>query len=207
MGSIIVPEHGLRDIKLTSIPGVPPNLKHPPEGCRFAARCSYVKPECKGHFIEMRAAKENRAYRCVYPEDELRKAYEMTEEMKSCLKGVNLTKVFGLGRRKNVAVDHVNFEFKKGEIVSIVGESGSGKTTLAKMLLGLINPTEGEIYFEGTRRDISSSRKKKEYWKTFKPSSRIPIPPIIFLPKLIRCCWIASKCAMAENTRPNRNMI
>ena len=85
--------------------------------------------------------------------------------MKSCLKGVNLTKVFGLGRRKNVAVDHVNFEFKKGEIVSIVGESGSGKTTLAKMLLGLINPTEGEIYFEGTRRDISSSRKKKEYWK------------------------------------------
>jgi peptide/nickel transport system ATP-binding protein len=89
----------------------------------------------------------------------------MTEEMKSCLKGVNLTKVFGLGRRKNVAVDHVNFEFKKGEIVSIVGESGSGKTTLAKMLLGLINPTEGEIYFEGTRRDIRSSRKKKEYWK------------------------------------------
>jgi peptide/nickel transport system ATP-binding protein len=76
MGSIIVPEHGLRDIKLTSIPGVPPNLKHPPEGCRFAARCSYVKQECKGHFIEMRAAKEDRAYRCVYPEDELRKAYE-----------------------------------------------------------------------------------------------------------------------------------
>jgi peptide/nickel transport system ATP-binding protein len=90
---------------------------------------------------------------------------KMTEEMKSCLKGVNLTKVFGVGRRKNVAVDHVNFEFNKGEIVSIVGESGSGKTTLAKMLLGLINPTEGEIYFEGTRRDIRSSRKRKEYWK------------------------------------------
>jgi peptide/nickel transport system ATP-binding protein len=37
----------------------------------------------------------------------------------------------------------VDFDFYAGEIVSIVGESGSGKTTLAKMLLGLINPTEG----------------------------------------------------------------
>lgn len=89
----------------------------------------------------------------------------MSNESKSCLKGVNLTKTFGLGRRKNVAVDHVNFDFKEGEIISIVGESGSGKTTLTKMLLGLINPTEGEVYFQGVKRDISSSRKKKEYWK------------------------------------------
>ncbi len=48
MGSIIVPEKGLRDAKLTAIPGVPPNLKRPPAGCRFAERCKYVRPECKG---------------------------------------------------------------------------------------------------------------------------------------------------------------
>jgi peptide/nickel transport system ATP-binding protein len=46
-----------------------------------------------------------------------------------------------------------------------VGESGSGKTTLAKMLLGLIKPTEGEIYFQGKKRDISTQKKKQEYWK------------------------------------------
>src|SRR5574342_1182456 len=46
MGSIIVPEKGLRDVKLTAIPGVPPNLKKPPTGCRFAERCKYVRPEC-----------------------------------------------------------------------------------------------------------------------------------------------------------------
>ncbi|HXV44434.1 MAG TPA: ATP-binding cassette domain-containing protein, partial [Anaerolineae bacterium] len=39
------------------------------------------------------------------------------------------------------------------------------KTTLSKILLGLINLTEGEIYFEGKKRDISSHKKKKEYWK------------------------------------------
>ena len=82
-----------------------------------------------------------------------------------CLSGKGVTKVFGFGRQKTVAVDHVDFAFHEGEIISIVGESGSGKTTLAKMLLGLISITEGEIYFQGQKRDISSGRKKKEYWK------------------------------------------
>jgi len=89
----------------------------------------------------------------------------MPDERNSCLSGRGLTKVFGLGRNKTVAVDHVDFDFQEGEIISIVGESGSGKTTLAKMLLGLINPTEGEVYFQGKRRDIGSHRKKKAYWK------------------------------------------
>ncbi len=83
----------------------------------------------------------------------------------SMLSGKGVTKVFGLGNRKTVAVDHVDFNFYAGEIVSIVGESGSGKTTLAKMLLGLINSTEGEIYYHERLRDISTQKKKEEYWK------------------------------------------
>ena len=89
----------------------------------------------------------------------------MPDEKKLCLSGSGLTKVFGFGRQKTVAVDHVDFNFYEGEIVSIVGESGSGKTTLAKMLLGLISTTEGEIYFQGKKRDISTQKKKQEYWK------------------------------------------
>ncbi len=81
------------------------------------------------------------------------------------LSGKGLTRVFGFGAQRTVAVDQVDFSFKRGEIVSIVGESGSGKTTLAKMLLGLLKPTEGEIYFEGNLRDIRSYKKKREYWK------------------------------------------
>ena len=89
----------------------------------------------------------------------------MAEDRNLCLSGSGITKVFGFGKTRTIAVDHVDFEFHEGEVVSIVGESGSGKTTLAKLLLGLINTTEGEIYFQGKKRDIRSGRKKKEYWK------------------------------------------
>ncbi|MBO6040963.1 MAG: ABC transporter ATP-binding protein [Oscillospiraceae bacterium] len=82
-----------------------------------------------------------------------------------CLSGRGVTKVFGLGDKQTVAVDHVDFDFHEGEFVSIVGESGSGKTTLSKMLLGLLNPSEGEILFQGEPRDISTGRKRQEYWK------------------------------------------
>ncbi len=81
------------------------------------------------------------------------------------LSGKGVTKVYGYGAHKTVAVDHVDFSFKAGEVISIVGESGSGKTTLAKMLLGLTMPTEGEITFEGKPRDIRTQKKKTEYWK------------------------------------------
>src|SRR5659263_4982 len=90
---------------------------------------------------------------------------KMADEICSCLRGEGLTKIFGVGRKLTLAVDHVNFDFSEGGIVSIVGESGSGKTTLAKMLLGLISTTEGEIYFMGKKRDIRTQKKKKEYWK------------------------------------------
>lgn len=75
MGSIIVPEEGLRSTKLTAIPGVPPNLKCPPQGCRFAERCKYARPECTVHSIPLRELGHGRAYRCLFSEEELRTFY------------------------------------------------------------------------------------------------------------------------------------
>jgi peptide/nickel transport system ATP-binding protein len=80
MGSIIVPEDGLRDVKLTAIPGVPPNLKDPPSGCRFAERCRYVRTDCTSTSIQLREVNGNRAYRCIIPEDELREIYQKEAE-------------------------------------------------------------------------------------------------------------------------------
>jgi peptide/nickel transport system ATP-binding protein len=75
MGSIIVPEEGLRNVKLTAIPGVPPNLKKPPAGCRFAERCKFVRPACRVTTVALQEASGGRAYRCIIPENELREAY------------------------------------------------------------------------------------------------------------------------------------
>jgi len=89
----------------------------------------------------------------------------MPDEKNIILGASGLTKVFGFGSTKTLAVDHVDIELYEGEVVSIVGESGSGKTTLAKMILGLISITEGEIYFKGKKRDIRSNKKRQEYWR------------------------------------------
>ncbi len=76
MGSIIVPEEGVRDHELTAIPGVPPNLKDPPSGCQFAERCKYVQPRCKTRSVALREIGGGRAYRCIFSEEELREAYK-----------------------------------------------------------------------------------------------------------------------------------
>jgi len=89
----------------------------------------------------------------------------MSDEKTLTLRARGLTKVFGIGPWKTVAVDHVDIDLYEGEVVSIVGISGSGKTTFAKLLLGLIRETEGEIYFQGKKRDLSNQRKRKEYWQ------------------------------------------
>ncbi|CUS03521.2 Oligopeptide/dipeptide ABC transporter, ATPase subunit [Candidatus Promineifilum breve] len=75
MGSIMVPEKGLREVKLTAIPGVPPNLKNPPSGCRFAERCKYVMPACRMSEIPLRDVGGGRAYRCILSKEELSEAH------------------------------------------------------------------------------------------------------------------------------------
>jgi len=76
MGSIMVPEEGLRNNKLTAIPGVPPNLKNPPFGCRFADRCKYTRIECRASQINLREIDGgSRTYRCIIPENQLREQY------------------------------------------------------------------------------------------------------------------------------------
>lgn len=66
------------------------------------------------------------------------------------LKVENLTKIYGKGETKVVAVDDVSFEIEEGEFVAIIGPSGSGKSTILHAIAGLENPTSGKIYFYDT---------------------------------------------------------
>ena len=66
------------------------------------------------------------------------------------LKVENLTKVYGSGNNKVVALDNVSFSVEKGEFVSIVGASGSGKSTLLHLLGGVDRPTSGKVLINDT---------------------------------------------------------
>lgn len=63
------------------------------------------------------------------------------------------------------AVNHVSFNLRKGETLGIVGESGCGKTTLGRTLLKLIEPTHGQIIFDGVDITHYSARAIKEMRK------------------------------------------
>ena len=74
--------------------------------------------------------------------------------MSALLEAREATKVFGGGlfdKRVTVALDDFSFAIESAppRVTAIVGESGSGKTTLARLLLGLITPTSGQILYEG----------------------------------------------------------
>ena len=58
------------------------------------------------------------------------------------IKLINVTKIFG----KKVALRSINLEIADGETLAIIGGSGSGKSTLLRLMIGLIQPTSGEIW-------------------------------------------------------------
>lgn len=70
----------------------------------------------------------------------------------------SLTKTFG----DVLAVDSLNMGVKQGEIYGFLGPNGAGKTTTIKMILGLMYPTEGEIYINGARMHPDNVKIKKE---------------------------------------------
>ncbi|MFX3964423.1 ATP-binding cassette domain-containing protein, partial [Streptococcus suis] len=57
----------------------------------------------------------------------------------------NLSFIYPVSVKKTL--DDINVEFNKGELVGIVGKNGSGKSTLVKLLSGLYQPSEGQIYY------------------------------------------------------------
>ena len=87
-------------------------------------------------------------------EEELTGAGKGATSTDAIIRAENLTKEFDIrGAKKGqdtfLAVDDVSFELRRGTTLAVVGESGSGKSTAANMVLQLLKPTKGKVYFDG----------------------------------------------------------
>lgn len=63
--------------------------------------------------------------------------------------GKSYPRRIGLRTEKKAVVDNVSFHLDEGETLGLVGESGSGKTTVARMILGLVKPSQGSVHVNG----------------------------------------------------------
>lgn len=86
-------------------------------------------------------------------------------EVHYSLRGSALSRLFGSGGAMVKAVDGVNFQLRRGEVLGLVGESGSGKTTLGRALLGLVRPTAGSIVHDGRDVGAMSERELRPFRK------------------------------------------
>jgi oligopeptide/dipeptide ABC transporter ATP-binding protein len=76
----------------------------------------------------------------------------------------HLSKQFRLKGQLLHAVQNVSFSLKSGEILGVGGESGCGKSTIGKMIMGLVEPTSGSIFFEG--KNLSDlTHQRSQVWR------------------------------------------
>ena len=150
-----------------AIPGAPPSPTSVHEGCPFAPRCDYADDVCwvKNPQLDPIDHDPGRAAACWFPErvtgSRATRPPESQEiESRPALITINDLRVhlipsrglFGRVRAAPVrAIDGVNLTINRGETLGLVGESGSGKTTLARAIIGLVEPTSGQIALDGQR--------------------------------------------------------
>jgi hypothetical protein len=124
----------------------------------YTKRLVSAAPSLASHRIQ--AAKD----RGEVSEDLLTHGASLDEYKDEIIRVENLTKTFEVrgskgAAKKLKAVDDVSFALRKGTTLALVGESGSGKSTVANIILNLIDPTSGKVYYEGT--DLSTLNKRE----------------------------------------------
>jgi oligopeptide/dipeptide ABC transporter ATP-binding protein len=182
-----IPHLGMRAATpLKTIRGMVPSPLDWPRGCRFAARCDYVFDRCRQALPPLYPVRAQQSA-CFLCEDGPRTrraaaanggpvaagavatAVAAPSEADILLSTRGLKKHFpvknALLRRSSgalQAVDGVDLDIRRGETLGLVGESGCGKSTLARTILRLLEPTDGEITFDGIDMLAASPSSLKE---------------------------------------------
>ena len=151
-----------RGSKLGRIPGQPPALTQLPVGCAFAPRCgSFLVGLCDQGEIPTIEVAPGHLVACVRadeleiigsPADEpLERSTTRVIDAPPLVRVRNLVKEFPVRGSRDVvhAVSDVSFEVPAGTTLGVVGESGCGKSTVARLLLRLIEATDGSIEIDG----------------------------------------------------------
>ncbi len=140
---------------LIGIPGRPPTRTA--QGCTFAPRCRFAKPDCRGQDIELDELEESRVTRCLR-HDEIILAptvVPLAVPVGAAHQDVPLLTIRDISVRyrhaARDAVHAVSLILRRGESVGLVGESGSGKSTLLRTVAGLVQPIAGEVLLGGRR--------------------------------------------------------
>jgi ABC-type sugar transport system ATPase subunit len=91
---------------------------------------------------------------------------------KPLLEGRGISKYFG----PVTALDGVNFQLSRGEVLGVIGDNGAGKSTMMKILSGLFVPSAGELIFDGTPVHFQSPRdaRARAASRSFTRTSRSP---------------------------------
>lgn len=121
--------------------------------------------------------------------------------MSEILKLRNITKIYpGV-----IALDSINLSFKQGEVHALVGENGAGKSTLIKTIAGAIEPTAGELVFDGKEYKCLSPVKARELgiavvYQEFNLVPVLTASENIFLGEFIKNGWITNKKEMNKRS-------
>ena len=148
--------------RLSPIAGLPPDPSNLPAGCHFSPRCPFATEQCRS---EKNRVERDRTGTFLPLHQELP---TRRDNMPALVEVKNLKKYFETPRGMLHAVDDVSFSIEKGKTMGIVGESGCGKSTLGRIIIHLLDSTDGSIYFEGEDITEVNSRKLQKLRENMK---------------------------------------